>query len=154
VNKKALVSAKEMAVELGILRDNYFARLGEKKARVLQEAEELDNAFVEQSLTNLDERLREHYSLKGKLEAEVGVVRSGEITNHKKEYEKHVRTVKDKMDLQTEKFNYLLEKSLQLIKTHNADQKAVKEQLTQGKNLADFQSCHRKAHENNKNITR
>ncbi len=56
-----------MAVELGILRDNYFARLGEKKARVLKEAEELDNAFVEQSLTNLDERLREHYSLKGKL---------------------------------------------------------------------------------------
>jgi len=32
---------------------------------------------MEESLTQLDSRLREHYSLKGKLEAEVGVVRSG-----------------------------------------------------------------------------
>lgn len=81
-------------------------------------------------------------------------MRSGEITNHKKEYEKHVRTVKEKMDLQTEKFNYLLEKCLQFIKTHNTDQKSVKEELSQGKTLSDFQGCHRKAHENYKNFLR
>jgi len=68
----------------------------------------VDNNFVEKSLTHLDQRLRDHYPLKGKLEAEVAVVRSGEITSHKKEYEKHVRLVKEKVDLQTEKFNYLL----------------------------------------------
>jgi hypothetical protein len=30
------------------------------------------------------------------------------------------------MDLQTEKFNYLLEKSLQLMKKHTQDQKGVR----------------------------
>lgn len=58
------------------------------------------------------------------------------------------------MDLQTEKFNYLLEKCLQLIKNHNADQKSVKEELSQGKILSDFQGCYRKAHENYKSFLR
>ena len=61
-------------------------QLGDKKSRVLAEADELDNIFIEQSLANLDSRLRQHYPLKGKLQAEIGVVRSGQIAGHKKEY--------------------------------------------------------------------
>jgi len=59
------------------LRNNFFAKLGEKKARVLEEADTFDGKFLEESLTHLDVRLREHYPQKGKLEAEIGVVRSG-----------------------------------------------------------------------------
>jgi hypothetical protein len=67
----------------------------------------------------LDNRLKGHYSLKGKLESEIYVRRSTEITSHKKMYERHARSTREKMDAQTEKFNFLLEKSLQLMKTHN-----------------------------------
>ena len=42
----------------------------------------------------LDDRLKSHYSFKGQLEAEIYVKRSGEITNHKKRYEKYARTVR------------------------------------------------------------
>ena len=82
------------------------------------------------------------------------MVRSGQVTGHKKEYEKYVRTVKERVDLQTEKFNYLLEKALDLIKTHNSDQKTIREKLSNGKTVSDFQSCHRKAHDNYKSFTR
>ena len=98
--------------------------------------------------------MRAHYPLKGRVETEIGVVRSSQVTGHKKEYEKYVRTVKDRVDLQTEKFNYLLEKALQLIKTHNTDQKAIKEKLATGKTLSDYQSCNMKAHDNFKNFLR
>ncbi len=62
--------------------------------------------------------------------------RSGEITNHKKRYEKYARTVREKMDLQTERFNLLLEKALEHLKSHNAGQKQIKEQFSSGKNLS------------------
>lgn len=51
---------------------------------MLAEAEKIDNIFLEESLATLDSRLREHYPMKGKLEAEIAVVRSGQITGHKK----------------------------------------------------------------------
>lgn len=42
--------------------------------------------LMEESLTMLDDRLKRHYSLKGELETEIFVKRSGEIANHKKRY--------------------------------------------------------------------
>ena len=61
----------------------------------------LDEEMLDESLTTLDTRLKAHYSLKGTIESEIYVKRSGEITSHKKKYEKYARTIKDKMDLQT-----------------------------------------------------
>ena len=82
----------------------------------MKEANEADQDLLEDSLITLDGRLKQHYSLKGKIESEIYVKRSGEITNHKKKYEKYVRLIKDKMDLQTEKFNFLLERGLEAMK--------------------------------------
>lgn len=45
-------------------------------------------------MINLDNRLKAHYSLKGTIEAEIFVKRSGEITGHKKKYEKYARSIK------------------------------------------------------------
>lgn len=56
--------------------------------------------------------------------------------------------VKDRMDLQTEKFNYLLEKSLELMKAHTASQNQVREQIPSAKNLSELQGLLGKAREN------
>ena len=74
--------------------------------------------------------------------------RSGEITGHKKKYEKHARTIKDKMDLQTEKFNFLLEKGLVKLKEHNTEQKSMKEHIPKCKNLSELQGMHSRCREN------
>ena len=50
--------------------------------------------MLEESLVILDNRLKAHYSLKGQIESEIFVKRSGEITGHKKKYEKYARTAK------------------------------------------------------------
>jgi|JI8StandDraft_1071087.scaffolds.fasta_scaffold480244_1 hypothetical protein len=111
---------KEYVVEkLTVIRDKMFVHIGDQKQLQLGKASESDKEFLEGSLEQLDTRLKAHYSLKGKLESEVYVRRATEITSHKKIYERHARTTKEKMDTQTEKFNYLLEKSLQLMKAHS-----------------------------------
>ena len=50
------------------LREKFFDNLGKKKVRVLDEAENADQELLEDSLITLDSRLKEHYSLKGKIE--------------------------------------------------------------------------------------
>ena len=104
-----------------------FIHIGEQKQLQLEKASDNDKEFLEISLEELDIRLKDHYSIKGKLESEVYVGRASEITSHKKIYERHARTTKEKMDSQTEKFNFLLEKSLHLMKAHNEEQKKVRE---------------------------
>lgn len=41
---------------------------------------------MEQSILVLDEKLKIHYPLKGKIETEIYSKRSAEITDHKKKY--------------------------------------------------------------------
>ena len=64
--------------------------------------EKNDKEYKENSLLILDERLRDHWPLKGRLEVEVYQVRSAEITSHKRRYERHIRAVIDDADIQTE----------------------------------------------------
>ena len=101
VTKQAFLRIKNLSQFVLKLRANYFENIGVKSNRIQEEAKDSDNDMIEESLTNLDQRLKEHYSMKGKLEAEVYIKRSGKITGHKKKYEKYARMVRDKMDLQT-----------------------------------------------------
>lgn len=90
-----------VAEKLTVIRDRMFSHIGEQKQLQLGRASDNDKDFLEVSLEELDRRLNEHYSLKGKLESEVYVRRASEITSHKKMYERHARTTKEKMDTQT-----------------------------------------------------
>lgn len=137
-----------LASKLTEARDRIFSRVLELRTSLLGKASDSDKEFLEESLETLDERLKEHYSLKGKLESEVYVRRSAEITNHKKKYERHARTTRERMDAQTEKFNFLLEKSLQLMKAHTEEQKRVREELPAAKNLSQLQGLAGRNREN------
>lgn len=53
------------------------------------------------------------------------------------------------MDEQTERFNYLLEKSLEATKSYNEQRKLIKEDLGNVKNISNFQGISRKARESN-----
>lgn len=56
--------------------------------------------------------------------------------------------MKDKMDLQTEKFNFLLEKGLETLKSHNTEQKKMKEHILKCKNLSELQGMYSRTREN------
>ena len=61
------------------------------------------------SLILLDERLKAYYPQKGKIQTEIYQVRSGEITLHKRRYQLHAKEQLDRLDLQTQGFNYQYE---------------------------------------------
>ena len=89
-----IFKVKEVAQLLLTLRDKIFENVGVKKTRILHEAGQNDEEMMEESLEMLDTRLKRHYSLKGELEAEIFTKRSGEISNHKKRYEKYARVIR------------------------------------------------------------
>ncbi|KRX00539.1 hypothetical protein PPERSA_04560 [Pseudocohnilembus persalinus] len=116
-----------------------FKYINQKCQQGIEEAKLADNDFIENSILILDERLKAHYPLKGKVEVEIYQVRSSQITNHKKRYERHARATIDKIDLQTEHFNFLLETGLDDTKEYETEIKKCLERLPTGHTLAKLQ---------------
>jgi len=67
----------------------------DKNKHVITSRKREDKEFVNMSLILLDERLKAYYPLKGKIQTEIYLVRSGEITLHKRRYQGHT---KDQLD--------------------------------------------------------
>jgi hypothetical protein len=63
----------------------------EKNKTVAIHRKREDKEFVNMSLILLDERLKSYYPLKGKIQTEIYLVRSGEITLHKRRYQQHTK---------------------------------------------------------------
>jgi len=84
----------------------------------------------------LDQRLKAHYPLKGRLETEVYQTRASEIVEHKKRYERHVRTIIEKLDNQTEEFNLILEEGVESLKVFEQEQKELREALTTAESIS------------------
>lgn len=84
----------------------------------------------------MDQRLKAHYPLKGRLETEVYQVRASEIVEHKKRYERHVRVIVEKLDNQTEEFNLLLEEGVESLQTFEKEQKELREALTTAESIS------------------
>ena len=61
----------------------------DKNRHVTTSRKREDKEFVNMSLILLDERLKAYYPLKGKIQTEIYLVRSGEITLHKRRYQQH-----------------------------------------------------------------
>lgn len=129
-------------------QEKLFKYIGIRMSDSLEEAKLQDNDYIENSILILDERLKAHYPLKGKVEVDIYQVRSAQITNHKKRYERHARNAIDKIDLQTEHFNYLLETCLEDTKEYEAEQKLCCERLPTGHTLAKLQGILNSAREN------
>ena len=55
----------DLIPELTELREKLFYSVGKKKERIIEESEELDEEMLDESLTNLNNRLKAHYSVKG-----------------------------------------------------------------------------------------
>lgn len=61
---------------LEVSRDKIFYYVNEKKDLTLKEALVQDKEFIENSVLYLDEKLKENYPLKGKVEVEIYQLRS------------------------------------------------------------------------------
>jgi len=81
------------------LRESIFVYLKSLSDDIKKDETNRDKEFIENSLLILDERLRDHWPMKGRLEVEIFQVRSAEITSHKRRYERHIRSVIDEADL-------------------------------------------------------
>jgi hypothetical protein len=89
-----------------VFRNKIFEFLSRKKTECLAIAEVSDKEFIQMSLHLLDERIRNYYSMKGKIQTEIYLIRSGEITRHKNRYQIHVKQIMDEIDDQTDRFNF------------------------------------------------
>lgn len=118
------------------LRDGIFQYLKSISDDIKRDEVKHDKEFIENSLLILDERLRDHWPMKGRLEVEIFQVRSAEITQHKRRYERHIRSVIDEADLQTEQFNLLLERSMEAQANYERDQKNCVEELPKANSLS------------------
>ena len=67
VTDKAFIKISDLVPEITEMREKFFDNLGKKKERILNEASEADQDLLEDSLITLDGRLKQHYSLKGKI---------------------------------------------------------------------------------------
>lgn len=66
--------------------------------------------LVDDNVAELDENLRKHWPRKGKLEVEYYQERKGQITQHNKKYERHVRNTLERNAMHTESFGILSDK--------------------------------------------
>jgi hypothetical protein len=69
-----------------VFRNKIFEFLSRKKSECMAQADISDKDFIQLSLHLLDERIRNYYSMKGKIQTEIFLIRSGEITRHKNRY--------------------------------------------------------------------
>ena len=75
----------------------------------------------------MDDRLKQHYPLKGQIETEIYQIRAGIIRQHKKRYERYIKTNLDKVNEQTIEFNKIVEEVLGMLKEYGEQ---VKEEET------------------------
>jgi len=118
------------------LMQQLFENACRRKIDSLADAEVEDKDFIETSMILLDQRLKAHYPAKGRLETEVYQLRSSEITEHKKRYERHARITGEKLDNQTEEFNMLLEDAVESLKTFEQEQKDLRAALTSAETIS------------------
>lgn len=98
----------------------------------------------DQSVEELDENLRKHWPRKGRLEVEVYQERKSQITNHNRKYERQVRACLEKYNNLEEEWGVVLDQikdEFDQIQHHFA---RLKDQLPQGKNLAQLQGTSRR----------
>lgn len=75
-------------------------------------------------------------------------LRSSQISQHKLRYERHAKWVYEKVDLQTEEYNFYVEGSLNDMKDYEKEQKSLKDGLQSANTLAKFQGIQNSVKEN------
>lgn len=98
----------------------------------------------DESVEELDENLRKQWPRKGRLEVEVYQERKSQITNHNRKYERQVRACLEKYNNLEEEWGVVLDQikdEFEQIQHHFA---RLKDQLPQGKNLAQLQGTSRR----------
>jgi len=136
LNEGVFFAFEEVCGLVQTLMYKIFDEYGQKRSDNLEDAETSDKEFIETSMVLLDQRLKAHYPLKGRLETEIYQIRSSEIVEHKKRYERHVRTIIEKLDNQTEEFNLILEDSVESLKTFESEQKDLRTALTTAESIS------------------
>ena len=128
-------------------REKIFDYLAKKRKEVLHIAELSDKEFIEMSLTLLDERIKRYYSMKGKIQTEIYLIRSGEITRHKRRYEIYIKTVLDELDDQTDRFNFFYQEVFDEKNNQTEKMKGFVKELPHQAALTNLQGVNNKAME-------
>ena len=126
-------------------RNKIFEFLSRKKKECLATAEIEDKEFIQLSLRLLDERIRDYYSMKGKIQTEIYLNRNGDITRHKNSYQIRVKRTLDKTDDQTDRFNFFYQEIFESKQTHTDQMMEYQKSLPLQKALTTLQGVSSRA---------
>ncbi len=98
----------------------------------------------DQSVEEPDENLRKRWPRKGRLEVEVYQERKSQVTTHNRKYERQVRGCLEKYNHLEEEWGLVLDKVQEEFDMFKGQVTKLKENLPQGKNLAQLQGISRR----------
>ena len=140
-----LILTQERIIEiLGKALETVSEWLVEQKKVYNTKCKTEGKSLQDQSVEELDENLRKQWPRKGRLEVEVYQERKSQITNHNRKYERQVRACLEKYNNLEEEWGVVLDQikdEFDQIQQHFA---RLKDQLPQGKNLAQLQGTSRR----------
>eukprot|EP00828_Plagiopyla_frontata_P008784 TRINITY_DN1444_c0_g1_i4.p1 TRINITY_DN1444_c0_g1~~TRINITY_DN1444_c0_g1_i4.p1 ORF type:complete len:1308 (+),score=255.89 TRINITY_DN1444_c0_g1_i4:1080-5003(+) len=139
LNEDVVLSVDLLIGVFKMFREHLFEYIVVQKNEKLSAAKTEDKDYMEYSIMILDERLKVHYPIKGKIEMEINQVRSAQIMDHKRKYERHTRMILDKNNFQTEQFNFVLEECLKESKNYEQNSNRLKKALDEASSLPRLQ---------------
>ncbi|CAK83011.1 unnamed protein product (macronuclear) [Paramecium tetraurelia] len=113
-----------------------------------QQANESDQEFIKQSENQRNEKQAQIDPQKQEIKNTIYVLRSQQITMHKKRYERYAKQLVERIDDQTEQINFLLEGGLLDMKDYIQEQQTLKNNLQSATTLAKLQGIQNTVKEN------
>ncbi|CAD8079070.1 unnamed protein product [Paramecium primaurelia] len=113
-----------------------------------EKANESDNEFIKQSENQRNEKQSQIEPQKQEIKNTIYVLRSQQITMHKKRYERYAKQLVERIDDQTEQINFLLEGGLLDMKDYIQEQQTLKNNLQSATTLAKLQGIQNTVKEN------
>ena len=128
-------------------RQSLFFYIVDKLEETLVFEKKEDANFIENSIINLDDKLKKNYPLKGQIEVELYQKRSAQITEHKNRYDRHARVIIDKNIQQTQEFNFMVEDAMGLISRYVDEMNGLTQSLLTQTHLSKLQGILNQARE-------
>eukprot|EP00742_Colponemidia_sp_Colp-10_P007657 GILJ01008252.1.p1 GENE.GILJ01008252.1~~GILJ01008252.1.p1 ORF type:complete len:1559 (+),score=335.92 GILJ01008252.1:44-4720(+) len=102
---------------------------------------------LDEGTNTLDERLRQHWPRKGRIEVDLCQPRAAEIHNHRQRYERHVRSILTKDETHTSQFEQERAAVLANIDSFLVNQKLLRSNLVAASSLSVLQTLSRQCKE-------
>ena len=127
------------------LQNSTIGRQGQLREEILGHATVLRDERVEDYTLDLEERLRQHWPRKGRLDVLMYQPREGELIAHRQRQERQLRSINQKLLKQNEQFGVTLKEAMACSDAYIASQRTLLVQLAMQTSIAALQGLEVKA---------